>query len=83
MFENAVLLGATGAQRFNFSIGWMEKRSLRVMTQKKFQLSFFCQVEDSTGRLEVLQWKEEDKSFSTDYTEGQFVKVVGSIRTQV
>jgi len=39
-------------------------------------------VEDSTGRLEVLQWKEEDKSFSTDYTEGQFVKVVGSIRTQ-
>ena len=77
-------LGATGAQRFNFSIGWMEKRSLRVMTHKKYSnYHFFCQVEDSTGRLEVLQWKEEDKSFSTDYTEGQFVKVVGSIRTQV
>jgi len=39
-------------------------------------------IEDSTGTLDVIQWLEEDNTSVTEYTEGQYVSIVGSIRTQ-
>jgi len=39
-------------------------------------------IEDSTGTLDVIQWLVEDSPSVPEYTESQFVSIVGSIRTQ-
>jgi len=39
------------------------------------------QVEDSSGRVEIVQWVDEGTA-GTEHNEGEDVKVVGSVRTQ-
>lgn len=53
----------------------------RVVGIEKAATKTVYQLEDSSGRVEVVQWVD-DGNASTEHNEGDDVRVVGSLRTQ-